>query len=286
MRLRDYIAIICCVYLCIIFQSLVAKTADNSLEEKNFPQFRHVENLTDTEFAAPAAPLRLLVDLDFAPFGFAASSGAASGISVDLALAACTELRWPCQVVVVPFGDLLPALARGDGDMIISGLKLNENIIARADMTRPYFWSMGGFAVRLGSAFAAPDVKTLAGRRLGYVKGTSHGAFVESYYSRSALTPFDSEVAMFEALRTGSLDAVFGDRLRVSYWLQGTTARGCCEVLGGAFIDRATFSRNLAFLSRRDQPTLRAAFDYALDRLQDDGKTAEIFLRYVPADIW
>ena len=286
MRFVQLFTIICCAQMIIFFQSLVAFSQELSADEQKFPQFRHVDTSLDAEFPAPASPVKLLVDLEFAPFGFASQAGTASGVSVDLALSACAELRWTCQLVVVPFSDLLPALVRGDGDVIISGLKLNENIVNRAHMTRAYFWSMGRFATRIGGTIPDPDVKTLAGRRIGFVKATSHALFLEKYYGRSALTPFASEQEMFEALRTGQLDAVFGDNLRVNYWLGGQASRACCEALGGAMIDRETFSQNLSFLVRPEQANLRAGFDYALDRLQENGKTAEIFLRYMPATIW
>ncbi len=286
MRFAQFITIICCVYSLLLLHSMIANSQELSQQEQKFPQFRHIDTTLDVEFPSPATPVRLLVDLEFAPFGFTSSSGMASGISVDLGLAACGELRWSCQLVSVPFSDLLPALVRGDGDVIISGLKLNENIATRAHMTKPYFWSMGRFATRIGGALENPDVKTLAGRRVGFVQATTHAQFLEKYYSRSALTPFASEQEMFEALRTGQLDTVFGDNLRVSYWLSGSAARACCEPLGGAMVDRESFSRKLSFLMRPEQANLRIAFDYALDRLQENGKSTEIFLRYVSANIW
>ena len=87
---------------------------------------------------------------------------------------------------------------------------------------------------------------------------------------------------MNEALRTGALDVSFGDGLRLIYWLAGSSSRGCCKPLGGAFVDRQFFSRNLAFLTRRDDQETAKAFDFALDRLQENGASAKIFMRYLP----
>ena len=68
--------------------------------------------------------------------------------------------------------------------------------------------------MRVGMPFETPDIRSLAGRRIGFVKGTAHQAFLEKYYERSALTPFATEAELFESLRTGKLDAVFTDSLR------------------------------------------------------------------------
>ena len=74
--------------------------------------------------------------------------------------------------------------------------------------------------------------------------------------------------------------------MRLIYWLAGSSSRGCCKPLDGAFVDRQFFSRNLSFLTRRDDMETVKAFDYALDRLQEKGKSAEIFSRYLPTGLW
>jgi polar amino acid transport system substrate-binding protein len=153
-------------------------------------------------------------------------------------------------------------------------------------MTRPYFWSLGRFAVRVGSQLRGSDIRSLAGRRIGYVANSSHGAWLEKYYSRSSLTAFPSEAEMNEALRTGAIDVSFGDGLRLIYWLAGSSSRGCCKPLDGAFVDRQFFSNNLSFLTRRDDRDTVMAFDYALDRLQEKKTSAEIFARYLPSGLW
>ena len=79
---------------------------------------------------------------------------------------------------------------------------------------------------------------------------------------------------------------IFGDNLRMIYWTAGESARGCCRLLGGAYTDFDHFSRNLAFLVRKDRPELRAAFDYGLDMAQKNGTTAKIFNAYVPLSPW
>jgi polar amino acid transport system substrate-binding protein len=91
---------------------------------------------------------------------------------------------------------------------------------------------------------------------------------------------------MLEALRTGQVDVIFGDAVQLSFWLQGSASRGCCSFLGKAFMDRASFTRSLSFILRRDDPKLRINLDTALDRLESKGAIAAIFARYLPASLW
>ena len=273
--------------MCFGFASVISgPVAAQDAAVPGLPQFRHIDSVAKPPVTFAQRNIRLLTDSDFPPFSYETPEGKTAGVSVDLALAACTVLKANCVVIVKPFNDLLPALINNEGDVIVSGLRIDEAILKNATMTRPYFWSVGRFAVRVGSQLRGSDIRNLAGKRIGYVANSSHGAWLEKYYSRSTLMPFPNEAEMNEALRTGALDVSFGDGLRLIYWLAGSSSRGCCKALDGAFVDRQFFSRNLSFLTRRDDLETVKAFDYALDRLQEKGKSAEIFSRYLPTGLW
>jgi polar amino acid transport system substrate-binding protein len=268
---------------------LVAGTASVRGEEREaapFPHFRHVDAARNMAGHALPKSLQLLTDDDFAPWSFKAADGAMTGISVEVARAACAEAKIECEIRPLPFQDLLPALRTGKGDVIISGLRLEAPMATEFALTRPFFQTLGRFAVRSGSPLALSDIRSLAGRRVGYVKNTGHGAFIETYYSRSALSPFASSTELLEALRTGQVDAAFGDAINMSFWLKGKSSRDCCTFLGKAYLDRATFSRSLSFVARRDASDARLFLDDALDKLESKNLTAQIFARYLPMSVW
>jgi polar amino acid transport system substrate-binding protein len=186
----------------------------------------------------------------------------------------------------LPFSELLPTMRAAQADGVVSGPRPTEKLAEEFALTRPYFESLGRFVVRKGSALAAADIRTLAGKRLGVVGRSTHARFLEQHYSRSAITAFDSADLMLEALRTGKLDAAFGDAVQLSYWLSGSSARGCCDNLGKAFVHRATFTKSLGFMLRRDRPSLRTALDKGLDQVEKSQATAKIFTRYLPSPVW
>lgn len=277
-----------CVYfmLLALFMSVSHVSRAEDVVSANLPAFRHIDSVAKPPQDLASRKIRLLMDQDFPPFTYEAADGKAAGVSVDLAVAACTELKMSCLVIGKKFDELLPALLNNEGDVIVSGLKIDEAVLKKAAMTRPYFWSLGRFAVNMESQLRSSDVRGLAGKRIGYVSNTSHAAWLEKYYSRSTLTPFASEAEMFEALRGGAIEALFGDDLRIVYWLAGSASRGCCRPLDGAYVDRNFFSRNLSFLARRDDQSLVQGLDYALDRLQEKGISGQVFSRYLPTGLW
>ena len=262
-------------------QLLVVFGAGSALasEAVQFPRFRHVDKAALQNPAKLPATLTLLVDEDFAPFSFKSADGKLAGVSVQLALDACAELKLQCQMQAMPYANLLGALQAKQGDIIIGGPQASVGAAA----TRPYFYSYSQFFVRNGSNFSGVDVKSLAGRRLGFVKDTGQDAFLKKNYDRSTLVPFTGEEAMFEALRTGGLDLAFVDSLHGAFWLKSQSSRSCCAPFGGAFADKATITHGLVMLTRADETTLREALDNALDRLQEKGLSAKVFATYLPS---
>jgi polar amino acid transport system substrate-binding protein len=228
----------------------------------------------------------LLADEDFPPFSFRSRDSQLAGIAVDMALATCAEIKVSCEVLGRPYEALLPALQNGEGEAIVSGPNLDKGLPDYAETTRPYFWSLGRFATRNGSPLEDSDYKSLAGKHIGAVRGSAHAAWLERHFPRSSVVTFETESGLQEALRTGTIDALFGDSFRVIFWVSGSNSRACCRLLGGPYTDRAYFSRDLGFILRRENGGLLAAFDHGLDRLQERGFTTEIFARYLPLSPW
>jgi len=185
-------------------------------------------------------------------------------------------------VTLLPFQDLLPAIAEHRGDAVISGLRIDETSLAQTDATRPYFRTLGRFVVQSGNRLEQASTETFSGKRLGVQKGTTHEAWLVKYFTSSTVEPFETQADAETALRTGNVDAIFGDNLEMIYWTAGEASLKCCKLLGVAFSDFDYFSRNIAFLVRNDRPDLRAALDYGLDQLQAKGTTDAVFNRYVP----
>jgi polar amino acid transport system substrate-binding protein len=258
--------------------------AQNS--EDVLPRFRHADNELAADLQAVTGDIILLTDSDFAPWSFTAADNAPIGISVDLARAACGAAKMACTIKAMPFQDLQAALARKEGDAIISGLRPRESLLAHMRFTRPYFLSLGRFAVRQGTSLPSSDARALAGKRIGHVKNSAHGVFLERHYAKSQLQSYDTQDAGLESLRTGALDLFFGDAVALSFWLAGSKSRACCQSMGKAFVDRDSFSRELVFMTRPDREDLRDVFDAALDDLEAKGETAKIFSAYLPGLVW
>jgi polar amino acid transport system substrate-binding protein len=269
------------------FLAVMHPIVANSQESGSYdpPLFRTVE-AAERPTMPENLSVKLVADADFAPYSFLSSTGSPAGLAVEIAIAACERARLRCKLDVLPYGEILASLQKGEADVAVTGPRLDPATLTAARMTRPYFRVMARFAVQAVSPLASADPEVLSGNRIGVVKDTVHARWLEAYYGGSYLQAYDSLAAAGEALKAGEVEAIFGDNLQAIYWVAGDAAAQCCRILGGAYSDFDYFSRNLAFLVSPGRPELRAAFDYGLDQAQSSGATAKIIRTYVPLPPW
>ena len=197
------------------------------------------------------------------------------------------EIAWRAgfdKLEVVNLGwDAMIAGQTTGWDMAMSEISITEDRKKVHDFSISYFSSDIGV---ITSAAIPVDVKNLKAAKIGVQAGTTGAAFAVDKLGIAEPQTYPDQGEMFAALRSGAVETLFGDDLRIVYWLSGSASGGCCKALDGAYVDREFFSRNLAFLTRRDDQDLVQGLDYALDRLQEKGISGEVFSRYLPAGLW
>ncbi|MFL5258612.1 MAG: transporter substrate-binding domain-containing protein [Hyphomicrobiales bacterium] len=249
------------------------------------PHFRHVE-LDVKPPKLDRQRLVFLADQDFPPFSYADASGAPKGLAVDLALSLCSRLAVQCTITLKPWTELAAGLLRNEADAVISGLKLDDQTATSLDATRPIYRALGRFAVRKPNPISAATIRVLAGKRVGVVKASAHEAWLKRYFPYAQIIAEDSLGQAQGALKDGKIDALFADALSLVYWTEGEGSERCCRLLPGAFVDQDYFSRGFVFFVRRGDGPLKAALDYGLDQLQQNGEWDRLFRAYVPDSPW
>ena len=118
------------------------------------------------------------------------------------------------------------------------------------------------------------------------MKGTAHEAFVAAHFKRAKILPYEKAAELREALRTGAIDAMFGDAVQLMFWIHGATSKGCCRFVAGGFHDQQYLDQPLAIAVVRGNRKLRDVLDHGLDRLQTSGQFARIYRSFFPQSIW
>ena len=227
--------------------------------------------------------IRFVTADDYPPFNFSQADGGLVGFNIDLARAICEELQVACTMQARRWDTLLGALDENKGDALIASVGVNSQTREKMDFTAPYFILPGRFVIRLGHAPApAATPEKMGAAKVGAVAGSAHEAWLKTYFPKLELKPFEGIEAARAALVRGDIDAVFGDAVSSSVWMNGAAPKNCCAFFGGPFIDADYFGEGLAIGVRKDNPTLRRTLDYALSRLSEKGTYSELYLKYFP----
>ena len=226
--------------------------------------------------------IRFLTSDDFPPFHFAMPDGSLAGFDIDLARAICDDLKIACTIQARRFDTLVAALKAGRGDALIAALANTKASRADLTFTAPYYTTPARFVVPTGSALTAMTPDGLAGHRIGVQAGTAHLAFLQSFFRKAVIETFPDQAALRAGLRQGRVEALFGDGISLSLWLNGTAAEGCCTFRGGPFTESAFFGNGVSIAVGKDNVALRQILDYALDKLARDGTYTDLYLKYFP----
>lgn len=228
--------------------------------------------------------IRFLTTDDFPPFAFKDRRGILVGFDIDLAQAVCTVLKVQCAVQVRPFGTLVDGLKDGTGNAIIAGFDLEKASSEGLISSQAYLKIPGRFAVRRDKGFDLG--RPTAAGHVGVVCGSAHAAYLARFFPDLHVACFTRPAAQLTELKTGKIDAVFGDALSLSFWLNGPQSENCCRFEGGAYLDDRYFGAGLAIVVKAEDRQLKFAIDYALREVYRAGTYEELYLRYFPVGLF
>jgi polar amino acid transport system substrate-binding protein len=177
---------------------------------------------------------------------------------------------------------LVDALNEGRGDAAIASLALTEAARRTADFTAPYYKTPARFVARKGSPLSDVSPEALAGKSVGVEKGTAHEAYLRAFFAGADVRPYDNPTSLRSALRSGAIDALFGDGVTLALWLNGTDAEDCCVFKGGPFTESRFFGDGVGIAVKKNNLVLRRALDDALAQLAARGVYADLYLKYFP----
>ena len=266
--------------ICAIFNGISVSTA--RAQGVAIPNFWDPRGRQERPDLTGLRTVRFLTEDEFPPLHFAGPDGSPTGFSVELARAACERLSITCTIQARRFNTLLDALAEGRGDVVAAAIPVNADLRRRFSVTGPYFRTPARFAAVRDRNLPEPGPRSLDGRPVAVVGGTAHEAYLTTFFPRAVARNFPDLAAAAAALRRGEADYVFADGLGLALWIGGTDAAECCTLTGGPYLESRFFGEGIGFVVRREDETLRRAFDFALQRLWDEGKYAEIYLRFFP----
>jgi polar amino acid transport system substrate-binding protein len=147
------------------------------------------------------------------PLNFKSKSGRMMGLEVDVVRALAVMMGVEPKFVQKPFGELLPALEKGEFDLVISGMTITPARNMKVAFVGPYLLSGKSILTKsatLASADATEDLDR-ANLKLAALKGSTSEDFVEAFLSQAQLHSTEGYDEAVQMLLDGKVDAVVAD---------------------------------------------------------------------------
>ncbi len=208
-----------------------------------------------------------------APYVFedAASPGGIRGFEVDIARSLARRLGVKARFVQNDWSNLIPALERGDFDVLLNGLEDTPARRARLRLTIPYFVYGETLAVHRGAPYGS--LEDLAGKRVATLNQTVAQALLQQRPVEIVL--YEGQQEPYFDLAHGRVDAVLLDHVIANIYGCPLPEVRCLpgDVARGVYVAAV----------RRDRAELGSALDTALGAMIADGELRRILEAY---ELW
>jgi ABC-type amino acid transport substrate-binding protein len=229
---------------------------------------------------ALASELRIGISPDYPPLAFK-NEGRIVGIEADNARALGELIGQTMTLVEMPFAKLLPALAAGEIDVIMSGYSVTEERAKVVTYTDAYM-KMGQMAImhrdKVGQ-FAQPWAIYREGVRVGVEPGTTGADFAQDKLGDAEVKFYADADAAFAGLRGNEIDLYVHDA-PTSWQLATSQKNNDLISLYSALTDE-----KLAWAVRKGDDRLAAELNRGLAQMKANGTLRYILNRWIPVTV-
>ncbi|WP_165820050.1 transporter substrate-binding domain-containing protein [Microvirga sp. KLBC 81] len=238
------------------------------------------------EATPPQKPvIHVAIEGAYPPFNFIdPTSNELQGFEIDLLKSLCDVMQTQCELVQREWDGIIKGLIRGEYDAIMSSLEITERRQKRIAFSDPYYRIP---AVFIGSKEIKPGEVTpqaFAGKKIGTTERSDHETYLKTFYRDAEIVLYAKAEEANLDLLVGRLDAVFGDELLLSKFLESREGE-CCHVLGDAPAEPAYRREVYGIGLRKEDEDLRARFNRAIAQVKADGTYDRIRAKYFSFDI-
>lgn len=223
-------------------------------------------------------PLRVGVSGNNAPLIYESGRSQFGGVEAAFARMLGEELGRQVRFVPMRFDRLIPALQRGEIDIIMSGMTVTAQRRSLVDFATPYMASGQGLLVRHARAnlFQDPQLIFISPFRIGVQQGTIGEAVALRAHAASTVVPFPTPDRAANALLSDQIDMVLHD----APVLWHLTARN--PTADYRVIPRLLSNETLAWAVRRGDSELLGKANSAIAKWRKNGMLHRTLRSHMP----
>lgn len=218
------------------------------------------------------------------PFTFVDQKGEPQGFEIEIARSLCREMKANCNFVLHDWEGIVKGLVNKEYDAIVSSLGITEQRKKLIAFSNRYYLMPNAFIARKNSDLTGSTPELLAEHSIGATEKASHQEYLEQNYPKSEIHSYPQIYDAGLDLAMGRIDTVMGDKLSLQRFLESREG-DCCQFLGNPVIGNVVHGKSVGVGLRKEDVTLKEAFDRALAAIIASGEYDRIREKYFPFDI-
>ena len=147
------------------------------------------------------------------PLNMTAKDGEIFGLEPDLAEMLAGAMNVKVRFVTKPFHELLPALQKGEVDMVMSGMTITPERNLKVAFVGPYFISGKAFLTKIKNIAYADEAKDVnnPNTKIVALKGSTSQAFAEQFLDKTTLYTTDTYDEAVDMVLQDKVHAMIAD---------------------------------------------------------------------------
>lgn len=145
---------------------------------------------------------------DQPPFSMTATNGSMFGLDVDMAMGLAEQIGVKAKLIKMDFKNLIPALERGELDMIISGVTMTIDRNKKIAFIGPYLISGNTFTTKNKEYIDADEIEDidLEGVKIAVMQGTTSEEFLNANIDKATVYKSATNKAAMQLIIDGKAD--------------------------------------------------------------------------------
>ncbi|MBD1554279.1 transporter substrate-binding domain-containing protein [Pseudomonas typographi] len=225
----------------------------------------------------------------YPPFSLVDASGKLTGVEPELAREMCKRMKADCEIVVMDFKALIPALLAKKLDGVTTQIKPLPERKEKALFGMPIVYNPDSYIVRADSHYQFTKTG-LQGVRFGIQRGSAQSRYLTEHFGDAIqLTNYDNPDQIRLDLLAGRIDATLGPKINWTLELISKPEGKDWKLDGGELwtgdpsIPEA--ERGSSWIVRKDNPELVKRMNEALASMLADCTFTHIRERFIPVAI-
>jgi polar amino acid transport system substrate-binding protein len=203
-----------------------------------------------------------------------------AGFEIDLARDLCARMKVSCSFMAEDWDGLIPGLLAHRYDAIMAAMEITDGAREKIAFTKPYIRMPSAFLTLKEHATLDMSPAGLTGKTIGVESGSDQQGYVEDVYKQSEIRPYATLEEAILDLAEGRIDTVIAEKDAIADFMKKRKEGQCCVIAADVPYDAVYFGDGIGIGLRKEDKTLKAMFEKALDSCMADGTFARIRAKY------